>query len=249
MDLEWLENSSNWTDEDASIPLTDPRRCMKLHRVSACARIGVVFSVAIITMTACIIRAIQSHYHRSTNYHHYIVYYSAGIMSCLLAINWLAVDTVTIDIIATFILCMELLIVSHFYGFLAARILSQERIFKYIFMPCLVISSLYFLALLLWASINQKDKRNECTAPHWIQFSASQLVLTQLFLLSACYITRKLNTVLTMNTNRRIQKLQLWGLVVVFEISSVISFGYDLVLKLSKYNVVCVVQCISNTSQ
>ena len=38
MDLEWLENSSNWTDEDASIPLTDPRRCMKLHRASACAR-------------------------------------------------------------------------------------------------------------------------------------------------------------------------------------------------------------------
>ena len=39
MELELSGNaSSNWTDEDHSISLTDPRRCMKFHKASACAR-------------------------------------------------------------------------------------------------------------------------------------------------------------------------------------------------------------------
>lgn len=77
------------------------------HFYDVLYRIGIIFSVAVITMIACIIRvsvksanmiplfilvdnalqAIQSHYHRSSNYHHYIVYYSAGILACLLWVS------------------------------------------------------------------------------------------------------------------------------------------------------------------
>ncbi|XP_065909197.1 uncharacterized protein [Dysidea avara] len=236
MHMDWLENESNrtnWTSDRPGISLTDPKRCLQYHVVSSCTRISVMFSIAVITMIACILRAIQSHCYRSANYHHYMVYYSTCVLACLLAINWIVVDTVIIDIIATFLLAIELLIVCNFYGFLAARILSQERLFKFVVIPSVTLIFLYFVGLLLWACIKQKNEFNECTAPHWIQFSSSQLVLTQLFLLSSCYITRKLNTVLTTATNRLIKKLQLWGLVMVFEISSITSFVYDLVLELT----------------
>jgi len=43
-----------------------------------------------------------------------------------------------------------------------------------------------------WALLRNLNSMGDLclVAPHWIQFSSSQLVLTQLFLLSACYITR-----------------------------------------------------------
>ena len=37
MEFELSGNASNWTD-DTSDSLIDPRRCMKVHKASACAR-------------------------------------------------------------------------------------------------------------------------------------------------------------------------------------------------------------------
>jgi len=106
-------------------------------------------------------------------------------------------------------------------------------------------------------------------APHWIQFSSSQLVLTQLFLVSSVYITRwdvvcvcvvwyskcvammmlgslmwywwqPLTDLLrSYNCGGKFMVCEcvMWSvgrLVMVFEFSSITSFVYDLVLKLSK---------------
>jgi uncharacterized membrane protein YhaH (DUF805 family) len=65
-------------------------------------------------------------------------------------------------------------------------------------------------------------------------FSTSQLLVVQLFFAAVIYISRKLSQITTTRSNRLSQKAQLWGLVIVYQLVTVVTFSYDLALLITR---------------
>jgi len=131
-------------------------------------------------------------------------------------IHWAYVRTAVFDFINTYLIVLQLLVISHFFFSWASRILQQEKAFNWIVIPILIVVLLYFTAVVLWACFSIAPVKKECTRPQWLLFTSSQLVIVQLFLIAVIYITRKLNCVRTSRINRLSQKAQLWGCVCLY---------------------------------
>ncbi|CAI8055041.1 E3 ubiquitin-protein ligase TRIM71 [Geodia barretti] len=171
---------------------------------------------------------------RSRSYSQYTIYYT-GLLLCVLSIiHWAYISSAVIDFFLTFLVVIQLIVIALFFCSWAARILKYENILKVILYGVLLALLLYFFAVTAWAILRLQNDKQECTQPQWLLFSASQLLVVQLFFAAVIYISRKLSQITTARSNRLSQKAQLWGLVIVYQLVTVVTFSYDLALLITR---------------
>jgi len=78
-----------------------------------------------------------------------------------------------------------------------------------------------------------KNEYKECAEPEWLILSSTEIVVVQVFMVSGVFITRELNNVRMLADNRAAQKRDLWGIIFIFEVSAVISFVHDIVMRVT----------------
>lgn len=217
----------SWGDDDS-------RWCYLVGRSYVCVRISIMVLLGIVTGAFCLARVIQYHCYKAKNYHQYIVYYTAILLCLISVIHWIYVVSAVLDLLITYLILVQILVISWFFYSWAFRILQQEKLFTYLILPVLCVVLLYYTAALIWAATTLSDVKSECAKPQWLLFTGSQVVHVQLFLLSVIYITKKLNDIRTMRINRFSQKAQLWGLAVMYELVSLAVFAYDIYFLVTK---------------
>jgi hypothetical protein len=233
----WLDlNESNVTNSSPHYQEDDARWCYEEGRVEVCVRISVMLVLTIITAVILLLRIVQYHWYRSQSYSQYVIYYT-GLLLCLLSvIHWAYISSAIIDFFTTFLVVFQLIVIAQFFCSWAARILQRENVFKFFLFPALVLFLFYFLSVTAWAILRRQKDTEECKQPQWLLFSTSQLLLVQLFIVAVVYISRKLSRVNTDRSNRLSQKAQLWGLAIVYEGVTMVTFAYDLALLITRSN-------------
>jgi hypothetical protein len=212
----------------------DARWCYVEHNVEVCVRLSVMLLLTVITTIAVLLRLVQYHWYRSRSYSQYTIYYT-GLLLCLLSIiHWAYISSAVIDFFLALLVVIQLLVIALFFCSWAARILKYENILKVILYGVLLALLLYFFAVTAWAILKLQNDKQECTQPQWLLFSTSQLLVVQLFFAAVIYISRKLSQITTARSNRLSQKAQLWGLVIVYQLVTVVTFSYDLALLITR---------------
>ncbi|KAL5475653.1 hypothetical protein EMCRGX_G025495 [Ephydatia muelleri] len=219
-----MDHSFNKSQYDEN----DVRLCYLEGQPEECVRISVMMTLSLVTGLACFVRIMQFHCYKSTNYPQFIIYYIATLITVLCAIHWSYLHTSILDLVSTYLTVLQLMVICYMFCSWAARLLQKETLFKRVIVPFLVLATLYFTGILIWACIKVIEASKDCSIPHWILFSLSELLLVQFFLVSVIYITKKLTLVMTPRINRLSQKFQLWGLVIIYELVAIPVFIYDM---------------------
>ncbi|XP_014674395.1 PREDICTED: uncharacterized protein LOC106814572 isoform X2 [Priapulus caudatus] len=207
--------------------------CFGSYNTIACVREAVLSALTAATGLLCIARLIKSHMVRHHHIHLYIVFYCAAFECMLLVIHWLWVSAFAqLDFAAQYLKLVQFLAVCHFHWTLAARILHLEYLSK-IVMPAILASLMYFTTVVSVAIIVAKSTWTECLEPWWLMLSAPEFITVQFFFIAGIYITRKLNRVSMMEDVKKKQKLDLWSVIVIFELSATCCLVYDAVMQIT----------------
>ncbi|XP_028408368.1 uncharacterized protein LOC114530945 [Dendronephthya gigantea] len=205
--------------------------CFGDYNVTSCVRDSVLSSFAIITAFIC---AIKLH-HLIRNQHslpnQYIIFIFGLVESILCAINWIYLWEYPVVYVIEFLKIIQCVVVCRFYCALAAQIYRMDNLAKR-FVPLFAAAFLlvvFGICVSGWAT--RKNNHVDCIAVQWILLSFAELVNAQFFLVAGIFVTKKLNDVRTLEDMRNSKKRELWGSIVVFEISAIASIIHDAIFK------------------
>nr|XP_002734518.1 PREDICTED: uncharacterized protein LOC100378665 [Saccoglossus kowalevskii] len=122
--------------------------------------------------------------------------------------------------------------VIHFYLSHTARLLKKERLIRRVLEPFLLMNFVYFTVVTIMAIVLTKNSWIECLQPYWLMLSTVEFVVVQVFFVAGIVITRKLNEVRQLDSARNAQKRDLWGLIIVFEVSAFVTLVYDITVSI-----------------
>lgn len=217
-----------------SVPLQDINRydCLTSYNAVACTRNMVLCVLSTCTAALCVFKVIRLHMQRSPAYHHYAIFYIATVSCMIGGVNWVLGGLVQLHILLQFLKLLQFLVLSHYYWVLASRALRCEAAVKKIMYPALLFVVIYYVVTVSLGMFNVRSGANQCLEPYWLLMSAVEVVLVQLFVLAAIYITRRLNEISTLDSVRWAQKRDLWCIVVVFEFSAIFTFIFDVTVQI-----------------
>ncbi|XP_005098641.1 uncharacterized protein LOC101853697 [Aplysia californica] len=206
--------------------------CMNNFNTVACVRSGILAGLAALTALLCIVKLVRLHIARHPSCHQYVIFYAAALECVTGGIHWIFWNVSQLDFLLQYMKLLQVLIMSHYYITLAIRALRKENLADRFLYPFLCVAVLYFTIITSLGIFNTASAYMECMAPYWLALSGAELVIVQLFAVSGFYITRRLNEISTLDSVRWAQKRDLWCIVIVFELSALVTFMYDLVLQI-----------------
>ncbi|XP_074649313.1 uncharacterized protein LOC141904595 [Tubulanus polymorphus] len=224
----YYPNSSNHENESIDVA---KKGCFRNFNTIACARNGVMAFFAIITGLLCFVKIIKLHLNRHPTLHQYIIFYTAVIECVICSVHWLIGGYSEFDFITQYLKLIQFLVVCHFYWNLATRVLRKEMLSRWVLLPLLVVSTLYFTIVTVMGVMSIQSSWVECLQPQWLELSTAEFILVQLFMVAGFYISRRLNEISTLESVRRAQKRDLWGVIMVFELSAFAGLVYDITMK------------------
>lgn len=204
--------------------------CFCNFSLLTCARNGVLSLFIVFLGFLFLLRVFNVHRLGQRYYHQMVVYYIAIVECILVTVHWVYMHMIQVEAIVQYLRLVQLLIICHFYLSRATRLLRWEQS-KIILLSSLGLFFSYFTAVVI-AAIVSASKQNQttlfsCFDPYWVLLSLAECVLVQLFLLCGVYITKKMNQVVTLESRRRTQIMDLWSIIIAFEAASVASVVYD----------------------
>lgn len=211
----------------------DGRLCYIEARPEECVRLSLMIAISAVTWIGCVSRIVQFHFYSSNDHWRYALFYIGALICSLCILHWSYLHYSIFDLVSTFLINVELLVICYIWCDWLARLIQREKEFKWIFTPICVLTGLgYLLSILVWACITVQKASTECSSPEWLVFSATELVLAQFCLGLVLYITQKLKHVVTTTTNRHSQRFQLWGIAITYEVVAFAVFIYDLYIEI-----------------
>eukprot|EP00047_Mylnosiga_fluctuans_P016204 m.52710 g.52710 ORF g.52710 m.52710 type:complete len:332 (+) comp6404_c0_seq1:77-1072(+) len=202
-------------------------------RDALCAKMILFSFLAFATAVACVVKCVRLYIGVTVEKYHLIVFSLAALECIVLCFHWAFVERTELHFVALFFLVDEFLVICAFYGGLALKVLNHRGFLEWVYYPLAIVIFFYFVGVLAYALIDLAPFAQECTRPQWLIFSVSQFVLAQLFLIAGVLLTGAMNAVSNIDVKYLAsKKATLWSLIIVFEISSVVNFIYDIVLQL-----------------
>uniref|UniRef100_A0A0B6Y979 G-protein coupled receptors family 3 profile domain-containing protein n=1 Tax=Arion vulgaris TaxID=1028688 RepID=A0A0B6Y979_9EUPU len=206
--------------------------CVPNFETVACIRSSILAGLAALTAVLCVIKLFRLHLAHHPSCHQYVIFYAAALECAIGSIHWIFLNVTQLDFLLEYIKLLQVLIMCHYYITLAIRALRKENLADRFMYPFLVIAVLYFTIMTSLGIFNAESSHVECIAPYWLALSGAELVVVQLFAVSGFYITRRLNEISTLDSVRWSQKRDLWCIVIVFELSALGMFVYDLTMQI-----------------
>ncbi|XP_041351801.1 uncharacterized protein LOC121370558 [Gigantopelta aegis] len=204
--------------------------CIGSFETVACVRNAVLSFLAVITALLCIIKVVRLHMLRHQACHQYIIFYCASLESVIGGVHWVLGSISQLDFVLQWLKLVQFLVMCHYYWTLATRALRRERFAKRFLLPFLLLVCAYFTVIATLGIINVQSTWVECLQPYWLELSAAEFTVVQLFAVAGFYITRRLNEISMLDSVRWAQKRDLWCIIIVFEISALVGFLYDITL-------------------
>jgi len=204
--------------------------CFTAYNVIACTRDGLEVLAAVVTGIFCITKLVKLHAVKHELWNQYLIFYSAIVEIILLTLNWMYLRHSAVTLVAELFKLFQFIVVCRFYCEVASRLAKTENLYRRVFLPALSVTGVYFVILTLFGIIKRKGKNEECTEIVWIQLSGSEVALGVVFIVIGIYITRKTDNLKTDTLFKRNIKLSLWGIILSFQLSSVISLAYDILM-------------------
>ncbi|XP_070580054.1 uncharacterized protein [Ptychodera flava] len=198
----------------------------------ACVRNGLLSLFMTVTAIFCIAKLIRLFIGRHRLYYQYAIFGSATI-ECILCVNhWVYAHYYSqLDFAVQFIKLLQFLIVINYYFSYTSRLLKRERLINRVVRPFLASVFVYFTVVSVLGVVYTKQSWVECLQPYWLLLSTVEFLLVQVFVLAAVFISKKLDSLSTLDTCRKALKKDLWGLVIVFELSATVTLVYDIIVK------------------
>ncbi|XP_059157903.1 uncharacterized protein LOC131942190 [Physella acuta] len=235
---------STMYEDDGDEPLVQPNitnmtvlnvmeySCLQNFDTVACVRSCILAVLAIFTSILCVVKIVQLHLAHHPSCHQYVIFYAAALECATGGIHWIFWNVTQLDFLLQYMKLLQVLIMCHYYITLAIRALRKENLADRFMYPFLCIAVLYFTIITSLGIFNTEPTHVECIAPYWLALSGAELLVVQLFSVSGFYITRRLNEISTLGSVRWSQKRDLWCIVIVFELSALSTFVYDLTLQI-----------------
>ncbi|XP_071113442.1 uncharacterized protein [Haliotis cracherodii] len=206
--------------------------CLGSFQTIACIRNSVLTLLAVITAFLCVMKVAKLHMVQHQACHQNIIFYCASLECLLGGVHWVLGGFAQLDFVLQWLKLLQFLVMCHFYWTLATRALRREKIAKRFLTPFLMAACVYFTVITALGIINVQSTHIECLQPYWLELSAAEFVIVQLFAVAGFYITRRLNEISTLDSVRWTQKRDLWCIIVVFEMSALVGFIYDVTLQI-----------------
>eukprot|EP00054_Salpingoeca_dolichothecata_P007902 m.45227 g.45227 ORF g.45227 m.45227 type:complete len:319 (-) comp17372_c1_seq2:105-1061(-) len=198
-------------------------------KTTPCVREVITTALAILTLFFVATKLFQLHTASIPERFKLIIFYLALFESIILAIHWGGDLKIQLHFVALFVSVVQFLSVSLFYGTLVFKGMRKTIfVYKYLY-PAGLFATAYFIFILAYALSSIARDAHECKEPHWLLFSTSIFVLAQLFLAAGVVLTRKMAEIPTAARILKDKKRSLWSLIVVFEVSAIVQFVFDLV--------------------
>ncbi|CAM1327278.1 Uncharacterised protein g9460 [Pycnogonum litorale] len=222
-----MSNSHNSTIDVAN------KGCFGSYDRIACIRNSILISLMALTFIGCLARIVRLHVVKHPQIHQYIIFYFACVECIICVVNWsIGGSQPQIDISASYLKLLQFIAICHFYWTLAARILRQEHLVFRVILPILAIYVLYFTTVAVVGIVMAASSWTECLEPEWLMMSAAEFLVVQLFMVAGRYITIKINAISALESFKRAQKTGLWGLIIVYELSALLSVTYDAAMRI-----------------
>ncbi|XP_063969731.1 uncharacterized protein LOC129282792 [Lytechinus pictus] len=205
------------------------RGCLCNFDPLACIRNGILSLFVVVLGLLCLVRVTKL-IDIGRRYHQVTVFTLASIECLLITIHWLFAHHPALELSVQLMKMFQLIVVCHFYLARSVRMLKKEYLNRFIVLPVLVLFCAYFLAITIVGAVTSiiHDRQLEsCKDPFWVMFSAAECALVQMFLICGIYITKKLNNVTMLRSQKRAQKRNLWSIILAFELSSIATLIYD----------------------
>ncbi|XP_001194806.2 uncharacterized protein LOC756386 [Strongylocentrotus purpuratus] len=224
--------------EDALVVLTTPKHnhtqtvdvvllgCLCNFDPLACVRNGILSLFVVVLGLLCLVRVARL-VDIGRRYHQVAVFSLASVECLLITIHWLFMHYPAMELSVQLLKMAQLVIVCHFYLARSVRLLKREYLNRFLVLPVLVLFGAYFLVVTILGVIISKDQSISCQDPYWVMFSAVECVLVQMFMVCGIYITKKLNNVTMLRSQKRMQKRNIWSIIIAFELSSIATLIYD----------------------
>lgn len=203
--------------------------CLRAYDPVACSRDITESVLALITIVGCLYKLFKLHYAKHKLLNQYFIFYGAILEILLLLLNWIYVHHASLDLIAELLKLFQFLVICRFYCEVASRISKTEHLYKRVCIPFLLVTSAYYVILII-VSISRMTPDKECNEPEWIQLSCSEVLLGIIFAVVGIYITNHINNVKTDSSYKKNIRLSLWGIILSFEFSSLVSAAYDILM-------------------
>ncbi|XP_057313641.1 uncharacterized protein LOC130654959 [Hydractinia symbiolongicarpus] len=204
--------------------------CFKTYDKIACSRDALEAILAFVTVIFCIVKIVKLHLAKHELWNQYMIFYSAIVEILLLALNWVYAHQATLDLVAELLKLFQFLVVCRFYGEIVSRMSKRENLYKKTILPALLLVFIYFVVLIIVGIVRMKDNTNECVEPEWLQLSCSEVALGIAFMIVGVYITQQTNKLKTDHLFKRSIKRSLWGIILSFELSALLSMAYDVTM-------------------
>ncbi|PIK62275.1 hypothetical protein BSL78_00798 [Apostichopus japonicus] len=201
--------------------------------VLTCARNGLLSLFIVFLGFLFLMRIYNVHRHNHRYYHQMFVYSIAVIECILVTVHWVYMHMIQVEAIVQYLRLVQLLVICHFYLSRATRLLRWERS-KIFLLIAMGLFFMYFTSIVIVtivaASTRQTTTLMSCRDPFWLFLSIAECVLVQMFLISGFYITKRMNQVVTLESSRRSQIFDLWSIICAFEVASIASLVYNIVM-------------------
>ncbi|KAL5475651.1 hypothetical protein EMCRGX_G025493 [Ephydatia muelleri] len=143
----------------------DGRLCYIEARPEECVRLTLMIVLSSITWIGCVARIFQFHCYNSTDHWRYGLFYIGALICTLSILHWSYLHYPIFDLVNTFLIDVQLLVICYIWCDWLARLLQREREFKWIFTPVFVVTGLgYLFAILIWACVSVQKASTECSS-------------------------------------------------------------------------------------
>ncbi|XP_047003473.1 uncharacterized protein LOC124621980 [Schistocerca americana] len=205
------------------------KSCFIYFDTLACVRTCLLVIFAILTLLLILLKLIKYHVLRHPQIHHFAIFYiSAGeivLCAAAAAANLLVPQ---LEFAAYFLRLLQLAAVCHLHWSLYARtpVLVQNVV-----NPVLCLYILYCTTVALMGMVDISDTWTQCMRPYYVMLSSADLLMVQLFVGVALYVTRRADGISSLASFKGTQKRDLWSIIVVYEFSALLTVTHDAVMR------------------
>ncbi|KAJ1529344.1 hypothetical protein ONE63_006132 [Megalurothrips usitatus] len=201
--------------------------CWEPYDTLACLRTGLLTAASTITLIFIILKIIRYHVFRNTRMHHYAIFYTSAIECIVCTTSFMVGNRFPqIELAACFLKLAIFSLVCHLHWSLAARSLGRPDIMQHVVNPVLCLYLLYCVAVALMGMVDVASSWIECQRPYWLMLSVADFISVQLFSIASLYILHRSGGV------QRAPYRDLWSIILVYQISALLSLTFDVVMKL-----------------
>lgn len=206
--------------------------CFDTYDTLACARSSLLTTAAAITLIFVILKIVKYHVYRHQQIHHYAIFYVSALECLVCGTSFMAGSRLAqLDFAASFLKLLQFALVCHLHWSLAARALRRDDLLQHLVNPVLCLYVLYCTTVALMGMVDVTDSWTQCMRPYWLMLSSADFVIVQVFIASAIYIHHRIEGISTLACFKSSEKRDLWSVVIVYDISAIITVVFDAVMR------------------